>query len=250
MKKVHLLIKKEDIDEKKMNEGHKIAVVLDVLLATTTIAAAFHDGAKEVIPVMDHHEGAELAKEFRGDDFVLAGEDQAKPIDGFVYPNPLTIRPLIPGKTLILSTTNGTVALRKSSGAKKVYVASLLNNPSVAEQVSNEKLADTILVVCSGTSGEFSLEDFYGAGHFLACLLEKSGESYDLTDAAKAALLFYKSNADDPVNILRSSRIGQLFAHNQFIEELNKASQRGAIDIVPVLKGKTVVIEKFVNAFS
>lgn len=242
MTKVHLLIRKEDIDEEKMSEGNKLAVVLDVLLATTTITAALHDGAVEVIPVMDGREALKVAKEFEEDSFILAGEEKAKPIEGFTYPSPTVIRRSISGKTLILSTTNGTVALRNASKAREVYVASLLNNPFVAKRVrSVAKEDDTIVVICSGNSGELSLEDFYGAGHFISCLLE-GGWEVELTDGAKAVYLFYLGN-QDAYSVLSSSYVGKMFGRYDLRSELSFACQIGSIPLVPTMKGRAVVVE-------
>lgn len=251
MAKIHLLMRKEEIDVEKVNEGNKIAVVLDVLLATTTITSALHDGALEVIPVMDATEALEISKEYKDGEYILSGEVRARTIDGFVFPSPTGIRSSISGKTLILSTTNGTVALKKASKAKKVFVTSLLNNPAVAEQVRNDMKDHTILVICSGTSGEVSLEDFYGAGHFISCLLDGNPENVELTDAAKAAHLFYKGNEDDAYSILRASHVGQFFEETgSYLSDLSFASHKGSIPIVPVLQGKKVVVEQSVNIHS
>lgn len=247
MTKIHLLIRKEDIEAEKVSEGNKIAVVLDVLLATTTITSALHDGATEVIPVLDYKEALMIGKDYDPSKCILAGEDKAKPISGFVYPSPKVIRESIAGKTLILSTTNGTVALRKASSAKEVYVASLLNNPTIANRVRSRATdEDTILVICSGNSGELSLEDFYGAGHFISCLLEKEWDA-ELTDAAKAALLFYKGNSE-AYPVLSSSRVGRMFEGYELQDELSFACQKGVIPIIPILKGKKVIVESKISS--
>lgn len=249
MVKIHLLVRKEEISEEKMRMGTKLAVVLDVLLATTTITSALRDGAIEVIPVLTPEEGLEIAKEQTGD-FILAGELNTKSIEGFVYPNPTEIRKMIRNKTLILSTTNGTVALRKSAGAKKVYIASLLNNEFVARRVHEEMKDDyTIVVVCSGNSGEFSLEDFYGAGHFISCLIHQNKDEMELSDAAKAALSFYQLQIEDTYEVLHSSYVGELFSRYGIMDELLLASQKGIVPIVPILEGKRVVREKTYTYF-
>jgi 2-phosphosulfolactate phosphatase len=240
MTKIHLLMKKEDIKEEKMAVGNKIAVVLDVLLATTTIVSALKDGAKEVIPVLHSDEALEVATKFSQGEYILAGELNARPIDGFVYPSPTLIRENIKGKTLILSTTNGTVALRKSAQAEKVYIGSLPNNPAVASSLQHCLDDQTILIICSGNSGETSLEDFYGAGHLIDCL-QKQGK-YDLTDAAKAALYFYRSQ-DDSYEVLLDSYVGRLLdKHNQH-SDLKVAAAKGITSIVPILTEGKVTVE-------
>jgi 2-phosphosulfolactate phosphatase len=233
-------MKKEDIREEKLADGNKIAVVLDVLLATTTIVSALKDGAKEVIPVLHSTEAIEQAKKYYPGNYVLAGELDAKPIDGFVYPSPTLIKESINGKTLILSTTNGTVALRKSSSAKKVYIASMLNNPAIARAIQKVTKDHTILVICSGNSGETSLEDFYGAGHLIDCLLKNS--EYELTDAAKTALYFFRGQ-EDAYEILLDSYVGKLLDKYDQQPDLRIAASKGITSIVPILKDGKVVVE-------
>jgi 2-phosphosulfolactate phosphatase len=241
MTKIHLLMKKEDIKEEKMAVGNKIAVVLDVLLATTTIVSALKDGAKEVIPVLHSGEALEVAKKFSQGEYILAGELDARPIDGFIYPSPTLIGENIKGKTLILSTTNGTVALRKSAQANRVYIGSLLNNPAVALSLQECTDDQTILIICSGNSGEMSLEDFYGAGHLVDSLL-KQGE-YELTDAAKTALYFYRTN-NDSFEVLLDSYVGSLLdKHNQH-SDLKLAAAIGITSMVPSLKDGKVTVEQ------
>lgn len=202
MKKVHVILRKEDISEEKLREGGKVAVVLDILLATTTITSALSEGAAEVIPVLDVTEGMNVAAGMKPETFILAGEIHGKPIEGCVYPIPSRIREVINGRKLILTTTNGTVALRKSASASKVYISSLLNNRAVAESIKGER--ETVIVVCSGNSGELSLEDLYGAGHFIDCLTDH--DQWNMTDSAKAALHFYRSASGSAFDILSSSR--------------------------------------------
>ncbi|MBY0098651.1 2-phosphosulfolactate phosphatase [Mesobacillus maritimus] len=241
MQKIHLLLKKEELNEEKIESGKKIAVVLDVLLATTTITSALHNGAKEVIPVMNSEEALEVAKAIPANDCVIAGEYEAKPIDGFVYPSPTLISKMIKDKTLILSTTNGTVALRKSAGATKVFIAALVNNPYVAKAIQKEKEAETIVVVCSGNSTGFSLEDFYGAGHFIQCLVGNQREEYELTDSALAALMFYQGRVEASKQTLADSFVGRMFTRHEGEEDLQLAAEKGAIDLVPILKDGKVV---------
>ncbi|CAH0203670.1 putative 2-phosphosulfolactate phosphatase [Peribacillus sp. Bi96] len=232
---IHLLLKKEEIDREKLQEGEKVAVILDVLLATTTIISALHNGARQVIPVMDPGDALLKSQELKQGDFLVAGELKAKPVDDLIYPSPTLLSKLVRDKTLILSTTNGTVALRNSAAAKKVYIASLLNNPSVAERIKKHHQIETIIIVCSGNSGEFSLEDFYGAGHLIDCMIAGSQERFILNDAARAATTLYRTNIDNAFDILQSSYVGQLFDKHSLVADLKLAAQKGSIDLVPEL---------------
>ncbi|WP_246943986.1 2-phosphosulfolactate phosphatase [Bacillus pinisoli] len=237
MIKVHVILKKEDIDEQEMSSG-KIAVVFDVLLATSTITAALQFGAKEVIPVLNGEDARRFGAGLSNQEHVLVGEYEGKTIEGFLDPNPLALKEQINGKTVILSTTNGTVAINKSRKAKHVYACSLLNGEAVAEHVLKTRQEETIVVVCSGSSGQFCLEDFFGAGYFLDCL--SKNHSLDLTDSAKAALLFFRSYQDHAITTLTDTRVGQMLERVGYSEEIDFVSQCGIFPVVPVLQGNSL----------
>ncbi|PLT28221.1 2-phosphosulfolactate phosphatase [Peribacillus deserti] len=241
MMKLHLLINKEEIQESKLATGRKVAVVFDVLLATTTITAVLTEGAAAVIPAENPESALKISAGFEKD-FVIAGELHGKPIEGFAYPSPAALQKTVQGKTLLLSTTNGTVALKKAASASIVYLSCLMNNPTVAETVRQEYSEDSvIMVICSGNSSGFSLEDFYGAGHFIDCLQENGAHDLELTDAAKAALFFYRGNRERPHEILSQSRVGQMLEAYGMKDDLELAASIGISKVVPLLRAGKVI---------
>lgn len=244
MPKIHLLLKKEEINLEKIKED-KVAIVFDVLLATSTITTALEYGAKEVIPVMDKDEALEVSKQYEEGSYVLIGEYQGKTLEGFLSPNPYALEEYVKGKTVILSTTNGTVAIKRSAEANEVYVASLLNSKAVAKKVKEFHRDKTIVVVCSGSSGEFNVEDFYGAGYFIDCLTSDPSIDWDLTDAALASHHFYHGTKDKTVEILTASRVGTKLSSYGYDNEIEYVSQHGKIDVVPYLKDKSKVVTDF-----
>lgn len=241
MMKVHLLLKKEDIDKQKMADN-KIAVVFDVLLATSTVASALEFGAREVIPVLDGKAAEQEAEGREKDSFVLVGEYQGRTIDGFLSPNPLELKEQIAGKSVILSTTNGTVALKNSAHAKAVYAASLLNCEAVAKHILKEYQGETIVVVCSGSSNEFNVEDFQGAGCFIDCLIKQFREEFFLTDSAYAAYSFYHGHIQNSDDILKASRVGRMLSKHGFEKEIEFVSQQNIFNKVPILIDKNRII--------
>lgn len=241
MPKLHLLLKKEEIDEARMQED-KTAVIFDVLLATSTIAACFWHGAKEVIPVLDGDEARNEAVGRKAGSFCLVGEYNGKTIEGFLDPNPLQLKKEIAGKTVVLSTTNGTVAIRKAAGANKVYTASLLNGQAAALKIAADHHGETIVAVCSGSGGEFCLEDFYGAGYFIDCLMNETAH-WEMTDAAKAARIFYVSNKSRGNELLKDTRVGEMLIDYGFEEEIDFIAETGLVNFVPWLKDGKLVID-------
>ncbi|WP_085991195.1 2-phosphosulfolactate phosphatase [Oceanobacillus senegalensis] len=235
MRKLHVILKKEDMDESKQLEN-KIVVVFDILLATTTITTALKHGASEVIPVLNQKEALEVVKDKLTGSYELVGEAQGATIDGFLSPDPLGLKEKVSNKTVVLSTTNGTVALKKSLAAKTIYAASLLNSSAVAKKLLNNYQDETILLVCSGSSGEFCVEDFYGAGYFIHCLMEHSiGGQWDLTDSAQAALHFVKGIGNHAHEIFRDSRVGGMLSKQGMDEAIELAAQKDIYQIVPYI---------------
>ena len=197
--KVHVLYRKEELDHERL-EG-KVAIVLDVLFATSTIITALANGATEVIPTLDEAGARAEAQKHPQGSYILAGELYAETLPGFAPPTPLALlEEKIAGRKLIYSTTNGTVALRQSSRADHVYAAALLNGEAVVERVLQRHPGKTILIVCSGSMGMVNLEDLYGAGYLVDLLSRSLDESGDFSDAALAVRSLYRSEdaADCP----------------------------------------------------
>ncbi|WP_042351358.1 2-phosphosulfolactate phosphatase [Bacillus massiliigorillae] len=240
MVKIHLLLKKEEIDEEKMK--NHVAVVFDVLLATSTITAGLHFGAKEVIPVHQREEALTVAKGREEDSFLLVGEYKGKTIDGFHHPKPLPLKDEVRGKSIILSTTNGTVAVRKASTANQVYICSLLNGQAVGERLLEKHRDETIILICSGSDGSFCIEDFYGAGYLLDCLLKDEQQVWKMTDAAQAALLFYQANQHRSEEILQKSTVGQRILGRGLENDLSFVAQCGVLPIIPSFDGRSIQV--------
>lgn len=154
----------------------EVAVVVDVLRATSTIVSALAAGYRSVICT----ESADAARELAGPGRVLAGERDCVAIDGFDRGNsPDFADDRYRGRELVLCTTNGTPALlRAVEFADEVLVGSLLNLEAVAAATPADR---NVTVICAGTDGRFALEDGYAAGRIVARLAGTR------SDAARAA---------------------------------------------------------------
>ena len=232
--KVHVLYRKEDLDHEKL-EG-KVAIVLDVLFATSTIITAMANGVTQVIPTLDEAGARAEAQKHPAGSYVLAGELYAETLPGFASPTPLALlEQQIAGRTLIYSTTNGTVALRQSSRADHVYAGALINGEAVVNRVLEKHPGKTILIVCSGSMGMVNLEDLYGAGYFVDLLSRALDENSDFSDAALAARSLYRS--EDAADCLMRARVGRLMVERNLIPEVQFAARLSVFDAVPVLEG-------------
>jgi 2-phosphosulfolactate phosphatase len=229
--KIHVLTKKEELDTVRV--AGKVVVVLDVLFATTTMIAALAHGAREVIPVLDEKAARAAGDELAEDSFVLSGELNAETLPGFAHPAPMAlIEHGVAGKTLIYSTTNGTVCMTKARGATRVYCGALLNARRLVEHIAAEHPRETVLIICSGSADNFNLEDFCGAGAFVERFAERLGETTDFSDAARAALGFYRQ-ARLPQALLEC-RVGRMMQRRGLVREVEFACREDAFPVIPL----------------
>jgi len=231
--KLHVLTRKEELDSVRV-QG-KVVVVIDVLFATTTMVAALAHGAREVIPVLDEAAArAEDERRGRGS-CVLAGELHAETLPGFVHPAPLAlIAHGVRDRTVVYSTTNGTVAMALAVPARRVYCGALLNARRLTEHILAQHAGDTVLLVCSGSGANFNFEDFYGAGCYVERFAETLGPAGDLSDAARAARTVYR-NSSLPQALLEC-RLGRMMSARGLRHEVEFACRTDAFPVVPALE--------------
>lgn len=229
--KVHVLFRREDIDMVRLE--NKVAIVLDVLFATSTMIAALAHGARAVVPTLDEAGARAAAGNYADGDYVLSGELYAETLPGFVPPTPLVLVDHgVRDKTLIYSTTNGTVALRNASPAPHVFAGALLNAGAIVRHVAKHHADATILVICSGSMGNPNLEDTYGAGCFVDLIAREMG-ARDLSDAAHAARALYLSESAE--SALLRGRVGQMMIARGLTDEVRYAARTSSLDVVTKL---------------
>jgi 2-phosphosulfolactate phosphatase len=155
-----------------------VAVVVDVLRATSTIVQALASGYRRVLCCAEIDEARELRE--RLGEGVLAGERLAQAIPGFDLGNSPAEFVEPRGETVILTTTNGTRAIvAAAAGAETVLVGSLLNLAAVSDAARDA--GTDVEVVCAGVDGRFTLDDAYCAGRIAGLL---GGERSDAAEAA------------------------------------------------------------------
>ncbi|MCY7313092.1 MAG: 2-phosphosulfolactate phosphatase [Pseudoxanthomonas sp.] len=228
MPKLHVLLRKEDMDPARL--PGKVVVVLDVLFATSTIVHAFGEGIDCIWPARDGEDARRIAGQL--DAPRLAGEYLANSLPGFGPATPLALAATgLKGASLVYATTNGTVALNNATAAAHVYVGALLNGAAVVAHVARAHPDSPVLLVCAGSLGRFNLEDFYGAGHLVAHF-ERTGR-YTLTDTALAAALLYRGC--DAGTALGASRVGRMMLEHDLQDEVDCAATFDCVDVVPRL---------------
>lgn len=212
----------------------KIAVVIDVLRATSVMVTALANGAKEVIPVVSPQEAFALKKKL-GHEVILGGERDALPISGFDYGNsPLQYtKEVVAGKTIVMTTTNGTLAINNAADADQLIIASFINAEAVVKFIKGK---EDVALICSGTDGQFTLEDALCAGYLIE-QLQMQNEDVNLTDMAVAMHQLYKSNQKKIVTIASQGKHYQNLLRKGFVKDLEYCFRTGLFANVPLRVG-------------
>ncbi len=202
-------------------------IVIDVIRATTTICQALASGYERVFCTAEVEEAQALRKELG--EGVLGGERNAVRIPGFDLGNSPReyLEPV--GKTVILSTTNGTRAVVSAAQrCERVLVASLLNLSAVVEAA---RAADEhVIVVCAGVQGTLALDDTYVAGRIVELL------GWERSDAAEAAARL-TSTWSGVEEAFRSSKSGRNLLENapELEDDIAFCARESVLEVVPRL---------------
>ena len=230
-------------------------VVFDVLRATSSIITALANGARSVAPVATIEE-ALSAKELEPA-VLLAGER-----DGFRISKKLTgsidfdygnsprefAGANLGGKSIVMTTTNGTRALKACLGAKEIVVGCLLNLAKTAEYLRAQQV-DDLLVVCSGTYEEASYEDLIGAGA-LVCAVWDVFQGGHIADSAQIARNVFETAKDDSTGAMRCARNGRrLLGIPELRDDVRFCMQRDVFPLVATMDahGKITRFEPLVR---
>jgi len=197
-----------------------VAIVVDVLRATSTIVAALGGGFSMVRCVGSVDEACALREPGR----LLAGEQDTEPVEGFDLGNSPAEVGGGEGRELVLSTTNGTPAIVSSvEAADRVLIGALLNLDALIAAIPP---GASVTVVCAGTDSRFSLEDAYTAGRIVAAL---PGERTDAALAAERLASAYP----DSLAALGESAHAQILRDKGHEEDIEVCARESAFDVVP-----------------
>jgi 2-phosphosulfolactate phosphatase len=213
-----------------------IVVVIDIFRATTSICYGIENGAEAIIPVSQVEEcSAYLEKGF---DYLLAAERNGEVVVGFDFGNsPFSYtKEKVAGKTIVLTTTNGTHALHLSRNAKKIVIGAFINLTAICNWLKQQD--ESILLVCSGWKNNFNLEDTLFAG---AVVEQLKNSGFVVDDPALAANDLYNIAKDDLDKYLKKT------SHSERLKKLGIEADIEfclKIDIttaIPILDGDRLV---------
>ena len=222
----------------------QIAVVIDVLRATTTISWALTNGADSIEVFADLDMLRKKADNWDSEKKLMLAERGGKKIKGFDLGNsPLSVtKELVAGKRLFMSTTNGTKSLQKVQNSEYLFSMALTNRKAVAKRIISLDKND-VLILGSGWEGSYSLEDSLAAGALADYLINNSNSKVNIVnDELNAALALWHYWKKDILKCLKTATHGKrLTSIGNYEDDFKCCSQLDCLNIVPTQVEKGVI---------
>jgi 2-phosphosulfolactate phosphatase len=218
-----------------------LAVVIDVLRATTTIIHALAAGCTAVRPCAEVEEARALADSMRAGRVLLGGERGGAPLAGFDLGNsPREYTGAVcRGRILVLTTTNGTRALLRAAEAERVLIAGFVNYSAVCEQLRHDPRP--VHILCAGTDGQATLEDTLLAGALVEYLCEEMDVA--LNDSARLAWDCFENHGRVLLGALEISHGGVNLRRLGYEEDIKSAADVDKFALVPELRRDPLRVE-------
>lgn len=231
MKKIDICLSPDLIHQFDLHES--VAVVIDILRASSTITTAIGHGAEAIRLV----ETVAECKVFKEEGYIAAGERDGKKVRGFDLGNsPYDfINSEIEDKKIALTTTNGTNALMKAKGALQVLTGSFLNYTALLSYI--EKLPCDVLLVCAGWKGKVNLEDTLFAGAVVYGL--KQLFEYG-SDVPLMAVNYFKQAKDNLKLAVEGSSHVQRLMGMGMERDIDYCLKFDEYKVIPILKGLNI----------
>ena len=229
----------------------RTVVVVDVLRATTTIAVALSNGAKAVLPAASTEEALRIAQNLERDAVILAGERKSVRIEGFALGNsPAEFGPeVVSGKTIVMTTSNGTQALIAAQGAREIIAGAAVNFSAVVERARAAlEEYDDLVILCAGGDKQFALEDAFAAGRLTKVLLPDGGlRRVAVNDGALAALELARHYGERWLRALRASAHGRELVELGFRRDLEVCAAQDTHPVLPLYADRRITAYRPTN---
>ena len=218
-----------------------IVVIIDVLRATSTIATALYNGAAAVIPVATVPRCIELGKELNG---ITAGERDGKVAEGLIHGNsPFEYpREFIDGKTLVLTTTNGTRLLQMAldKGAKEIITGSFPNLSAVCDHLAEKK--QNVILGCAAWKDRVNMEDMLFAGAVISNIRKHFSINCDSSHLAET---IYKKAEKDLFGFMKKNEASHYHRLMGFglEKDIRYCLTADGANVLPIYDNGTLVIK-------
>ena len=211
----------------------RVVVVVDILRATSCMTTAIAHGVEKIIPVATLEE----CKNYQNQGLLAAAERDAKKAEGFDLDNsPFSyMQEYLRGKTIAMTTTNGTLAITKSKEAVAIIVGSFLNKTAIINYLRSQP--NHVLVLCAGWKGKVNLEDTLFAG----ALVDELKDEFKIEDDATlgAHTIYSCAKFNMLKSMASSSHVRRLHRLN-LAKDIEFCIREDEYDVIPILRGNAL----------
>ena len=237
--KIDLFLSRAEIQPNTIKR--RVAIIVDVLRASTSIITALTNGCQGVIPVAEVEEARKLAKAYPAESVLLAGERNEMPISGFDLSNsPLDYTAeRVNNKRIIFTSSNGSKLFSYAHDADITVVGGFINITILSNYIVNCDL--DVAILCAGKNGYFALEDAVCGGMIIEKIVNSSSTQLQLNDGAVASQILYRHYAHHIGEMLLRSSHGKRLLE---IGQEKDIASCGSIDsaaTVPLLRGNELI---------
>ncbi len=220
-----------------------IVVVVDIFRATSAICTALDQGVECMIPVA----GLDEAHRYKQQGYLVAAERNAIMQEGFDFGNsPFHyMDPAVKGKTIVISTTNGTQAIEAAKDASVIAIGSFLNISALAEWIKPQ--GRDVIILCAGWKNKFNMEDSLFAGALAGLLLEDEAFT-TLCDSTITAGYLFERAEKDLYGFLENSSHRSRLKNLKLEEDIRYCLTFNTMDTIPVFHdGGIISLARLVN---
>jgi len=213
-------------------DSDAIAVVTDILRATSAIVTAFENGVERIIPVGTLEE----AKAYKERGYMVAAERDGIVRDFADFGNsPYNFtRERVEGRQIVYSTTNGTQGIHVARECHRVVIGAYLNFSAVSEWLDLQNR--DVIILCAGWKDRFNLEDSLYAGA-LSDKLISTGNYKTISDSAIAAMDLWEKAKPDLMGYIEKVAQRERLRKNKLDDVIEYCHAFDKTRVVPVLDG-------------
>jgi len=215
---------------------NSIVVIIDVLRATSTICTALYNGAAKIIPVASVEECVNIGRQLEA---ITAGERDGKIAEGLAYGNsPFEYpRDFVEGKTLVLTTTNGTKLLHMAKDAIQIVTGSFPNLSAVCDYLVGQ--GQNVILGCAAWKDRVNMEDTLFAG----AVVNRIREHFSVNcDSALAAETLYNNAKSDLYGFMKQASHFQRLSRYGLEKDIRYCLTPDGANVLPLLRNGELVV--------
>lgn len=209
-----------------------IAIIIDILRASSAIVTAFENGVERIIPV----ETLEEARAFKDKGFMVAAERDGIVRDFADFGNsPFNFtRERVEGRQIVYSTTNGTQAIHVASECHQVLIGAYLNFTALYDWLIRQDR--DVIILCAGWKNRFNLEDTLFAGAMSEKLIA-SGKYHTICDSTVASMDLWSLAGNNLMAYIEKVAQRERLRRNKLDDVIEYCHTFDTTRVIPVLEG-------------